>query len=139
MTLLSTLNMTLRWLGRWHHRLHHPKVIMEPISKLVSESWTWKDRMELGQFYLNRMANMYSHKNWGTNNVAVFSRALSGIGTVFTSRNTNLYGVLDNDDFFDYWGGLSMALEYVNGKAPNMYVLDYSNRANQIPSVWSSI
>jgi cobaltochelatase CobN len=99
------------------------------ISKLVSESWTWKDRMELGQFYLNRMANMYSHKNWGTSNVAVFSRALSGIGTVFTSRNTNLYGVLDNDDFFDYWGGLSMALEYVNGKAPDMYVLDYSNRA----------
>jgi len=99
------------------------------ISKLVSESWTWDDRMELGEFYLKRMANMYSHKNWGTNNVAVFSRALTGISTIFTSRNTNLYGVLDNDDFFDYWGGLSMALEYVNGKAPTMYVLDYSNKA----------
>lgn len=127
-----TLNMTPEMAGE----MAITKIFAPPegdygagISKLVSESWTWKDRMELGQFYLNRMANMYSHKNWGTNNVAVFSRALSGIGTVFTSRNTNLYGVLDNDDFFDYWGGLSMALEYVNGKAPNMYVLDYSNRA----------
>jgi cobaltochelatase CobN len=93
-------------------------------------SWTWEDRMELGSFYINRMANMYSHNNWGVNNAVVFSRALSGIGTVFTSRNTNLYGVLDNDDFFDYWGGLSMAIEYVNGQAPSMYVLDYANRAN---------
>lgn len=98
------------------------------ISKAVSESWTWEDRMELGEFYINRMANMYSHNNWGANNAVVFSRALRGIDTVFTSRNTNLYGVLDNDDFFDYWGGLSMALEYVNGQAPKMYVLDYSNR-----------
>ncbi len=98
------------------------------ISKAVSESWTWEDRMELGEFYLNRMANMYSHNNWGYNNPAVFSRALSGIDTIFTSRNTNLYGVLDNDDFFDYWGGLSMAMEYVNGKAPSMFVLDYSNK-----------
>ncbi len=100
------------------------------ISKAVSESWTWEDRMELGEFYINRMGNMYSHNNWGTSNPVVFSRALSGIGTVFTSRNTNLYGVLDNDDFFDYWGGLSMAIEYVNGQAPNMNVLDYANRAN---------
>ncbi|MCE5215144.1 MAG: cobaltochelatase subunit CobN [Methanobacterium sp.] len=100
------------------------------ISKAVSESWTWQDRMELGEFYINRMGNMYSHNNWGTSNPIVFSHALSGIGTVFTSRNTNLYGVLDNDDFFDYWGGLSMAIEYVNGQAPNINVLDYANRAN---------
>ena len=98
------------------------------VSKAVSESWTWEDRMELGEFYLNRMANMYSHNNWGTNNPAVFTRALTGVDTIFTSRNTNLYGVLDNDDFFDYWGGLSMATEYVNGEAPTMFVLDYSNR-----------
>jgi cobaltochelatase CobN len=100
------------------------------ISKAISNSWTWEDRMELGEFFVERMGNMYSHKNWGTSNPLVFQRALTGIDTVFTSRNTNLYGVMDNDDFFDYWGGLSMALEYVNGKAPNMYVLDYSNRAN---------
>ena len=100
------------------------------ISKAVSNSWTWDDRMELGEFYLERMGNMYSHNNWGTSNPLVFKRALTSVGTVFTSRNTNLYRVMDNDDFFDYWGGLSMAIEYVNGKAPDMYVLDYSNRAN---------
>lgn len=100
------------------------------ISKLVSMSWTWEDSSELGEFYIQRMANMYSHNNWGVSNTLVFTRALTGIDTVFTSRNTNLYGVVDNDDYFDYWGGLSMAIEYVNGEAPNMYVLDYSDRSN---------
>jgi len=99
------------------------------ISKSVQLSWTWEDRMQLADFYLKRMANIYSSNYWGASNPLVFKRALTGVGTVYTSRNTNLYGVLDNDDFFDYWGGLSLAIERVNGRAPTMYVLSYGNRA----------
>ncbi|HOK72487.1 MAG TPA: cobaltochelatase subunit CobN [Methanothermobacter sp.] len=99
------------------------------ISKSIQLSWTWEDRMQLADFYLNRMGNIYSSNYWGASNPLVFKRALSGVGTVYTSRNTNLYGVLDNDDFFDYWGGLSLAVERVNGRAPTMYVLSYGNRA----------
>jgi cobaltochelatase CobN len=44
------------------------------------------------------------------------------------SRNTNQYGVLDNADFFDYWGGLSMTVEQISGKAPNFNVLMYANK-----------
>lgn len=99
-------------------------------SRTVGMSWTWQDRMQLADNYLTRMGHIYSGNHWGTSNPQVFSRVLSGAGTVYTSRNTNLYGVLDNDDFFDYWGGLSLAMERVNGKAPNMYVLSYANRAN---------
>jgi len=100
------------------------------ISQSISQSWTWDDTSELAEYYLNRMGRMYSHNNWGTTSSIVFSRALSGISTVFTSRNTNLYGVLDNDDFFDYWGGLSLAIEYVTGSTPTMYVLDYADRSD---------
>lgn len=97
------------------------------ISKLVSMSWTWENRSQLGEFYINRMGNMYSKNNWGTSNPYVFRRALTGIDSMVATRNTNLYGVMDNDDFFDYWGGLSMALEKVNGKAPNFSVLKYAD------------
>ncbi|BDH79645.1 MAG TPA: DUF3344 domain-containing protein [Methanothermobacter sp.] len=99
------------------------------ISKSIQLSWTWEDRMQLADFYLNRMGNIYSSNYWGASNPLVFKRALTGVGAVYTSRNTNLYGVLDNDDFFDYWGGLSLAIERVNGRAPAMYVLSYGNRA----------
>lgn len=100
------------------------------ISKLVSMSWTWNDTDELAQFYLGRMGNMYSKNYWGDTNALVFLRALSNSDTIITSRNTNQYGVLDNDDFFDYWGGLSMAVENVTGKSPNMKVLMYADKSN---------
>jgi len=100
------------------------------ISKLVSMSWTWNDTDELAQFYLGRMGNMYSKNYWGDTNSLVFLRALSNSDTIITSRNTNQYGVLDNDDFFDYWGGLSMAVENASGKTPKMKVLMYADKDN---------
>ena len=93
-------------------------------------SWTWNDTDELAQFYLGRMGNMYSKNYWGDTNSLVFLRALSNSDTIITSRNTNQYGVLDNDDFFDYWGGLSMAVENVSGKSPKMNVLMYADKNN---------
>jgi cobaltochelatase CobN len=42
---------------------------------------------------------------------------------VIHSRSTNLYGVVDNDDFFDFAGGLNLATKQVNGgAAPEFYV-----------------
>ncbi len=100
------------------------------ISKLVSMSWTWNDTSELADFYLGRMGNMYSKNYWGDTNPLVFLRALSNSDTIVASRNTNQYGVLDNDDFFDYWGGLSMAVEEISGKAPKFNVLMYADKNN---------
>lgn len=93
-------------------------------------SWTWNDTSELADFYLGRMGNMYSKKYWGDTNPLVFLRALSNSDTIVASRNTNQYGVLDNDDFFDYWGGLSMTVEKILGKAPKFNVLMYADKNN---------
>ena len=98
------------------------------IAKSVSLSWTWNDTDELADFYLGRMGNMYSRFYWGETNPLVFARALNNTNDLIVSRNTNVYGVLDNDDFFDYWGGLSMTMAYVNGNTPNMNVLMYGNK-----------
>ena len=98
------------------------------ISKLVSMSWTWNDTSELADFYLGRMGNMYSKNYWGDTNPLVFLKALSNSDTIVASRNTNQYGVLDNDDFFDYWGGLSMTVEEISGKTPKFNVLMYADK-----------
>lgn len=100
------------------------------ISKLVQMSWTWNDTSELADFYLGRMGNMYSKNYWGDTNPIVFFRALSNADTIVASRNTNQYGVLDNDDFFDYWGGLSMTVEQISGKTPKMNILMYADKAH---------
>ncbi len=97
------------------------------ISQSVKQSWTWSNSAELAENYLNRMGHIYSSENWGTYSAKAFKRALTGVSKVFTSRDTNLYGILDNDDFFDYWGGLSLAITAVNGQTPDMYVLKYGS------------
>ncbi len=100
------------------------------ISKLASMSWTWNETDELSEFYIGRMGNMYSKYYWGETDPIVFMRALSNTDHIVVSRNTNQYGVLDNDDFFDYWGGLSMTVEYLSNKTPTMNVLMYANKDN---------
>lgn len=109
------------------------------IAKAVSLSWTWNETSELGNFYIDRMGNMYSKYYWGETNPFCFMRALNNTGYLFVSRNTNVYGVLDNDDFFDYWGGLSLAMTLVNKKTPNMNVLMYGDKNHPYISSINSV
>lgn len=101
------------------------------VSKGAEMSWTWNDRSELAEIYFNRMSHAYSERSWGVSMPDTFKELLKGVQTAYHSRSTNLYGVADNDDYFDYFGGLSMAIEMMNnGRAPDLYVLRYSNPAN---------
>ncbi len=101
------------------------------VSKAVEQAWTWDNRDQVADVYLNRMSHSYSERGWGNTNLDLFKDLLSGITVAYHSRSTNLYGVLDNDDYFDYFGGLSMAIEKVNdGRAPDLNVLYYANPAN---------
>lgn len=109
------------------------------ISKLVSMSWTWNDTDELSEFYIGRMGNMYSKYYWGDTDPVVFMRALSNTDHIVVSRNTNQYGVLDNDDFFDYWGGLSMTVAYLTNKTPTMNVLMYADKENAYVSSFEKV
>ena len=45
----------------------------------------------------------------------------------YLGRASNLYGLMDNNDAFDYLGGLSLAVETVSGRVPASYVADHPN------------
>ncbi|MDI6892793.1 MAG: cobaltochelatase subunit CobN [Actinomycetota bacterium] len=101
------------------------------VNKAIEQSWTWENRDQVADVYLNRMSHSYSERGWGSTNKDLFEDLLHGITVAYHSRSTNLYGVLDNDDYYDYYGGLSMAIEKVNnGQAPSLNVLYYANPAN---------
>ncbi|RAP48632.1 MAG: hypothetical protein BZ136_04670, partial [Methanosphaera sp. rholeuAM74] len=42
----------------------------------------------------------------------------------------NLYGVIDNDDYFDYWGGLYNAMGYINNADIAFNVIKYGENVN---------
>jgi cobaltochelatase CobN len=100
------------------------------VNHAVEQSWTGT-RDDITDLYLDRMGHAYSERNWGITDSELLETLLKGVDTSYSSRSTNLYGVLDNDDFYGYIGGLSMAIERANdGKAPNSYIIYDANPSN---------
>jgi cobaltochelatase CobN len=92
------------------------------ISKLVKQSKDAGNARGLVEAYLNHMNHAYSAELWGEAAPAALAQHLAGNEAVIHSRSTNVYGVLDNDDFFDFAGGLSLATQSITGAAPQFYV-----------------
>ncbi|RLA93745.1 MAG: cobaltochelatase subunit CobN, partial [Deltaproteobacteria bacterium] len=94
------------------------------LDKAIPASGTWEKDDKLTDLYINRMNYAYGRNVWGKKSRDAFMQALKGTDLVVHSRSTNLFGVLDNDDFYQYLGGLAMAVRNVSGKTPELYVSD---------------
>lgn len=97
------------------------------INRVIEQAWTWNSRDQVADVYLGKMGHAYSAEEWGAADPTAYRDVLQGIEQSFHSRATNLYGIVDNDDYFDYFGGLSLAIERVNGRPPANYVLFYAD------------
>ncbi|NTS76306.1 cobaltochelatase subunit CobN [Catenovulum sp. SM1970] len=99
------------------------------INRLVERSGAWQKREELAQVYLRRLGHSYGNRGFGAPAQAAFKSVLSNVENTYFGRSSNLYGLIDNNDAFDYLGGLSLAIESITGKAPNNFVIDHSDPA----------
>ncbi|MBL8210453.1 MAG: cobaltochelatase subunit CobN [Bryobacterales bacterium] len=87
---------------------------------------------ELVSTYLNHMGHAYSSELWGQSVPNALSSHLQGNQVVLNSRSSAVYGVLDNDDFFEFTGGLNAATKAANGgNAPEFLVVDVRKRGNE--------
>ncbi len=98
-------------------------------SSLASDTWETDDK--LANLYLDRMGFAYGadEKRWSENvgnalgeGQGLYSKVLSGTQGVIFSRSTNLYALMTNDDPFQYFGGIGLAVRHLDGKTPEMYV-----------------
>lgn len=92
------------------------------VNTLVERSGSWQDRSELARSYVNRMGHAYGMNYQGEPVQAAFEDSLKHVTRTYLGRSSNLYGLMDNNDAFDYLGGLSMAVEHLSGKAPENFV-----------------
>ncbi len=95
---------------------------------------TWEDDSKLADLYLKRMGYAFGNdeKRW-SENVAdsdLYSKVLSGTDAVIFSRSTNLYALLTNDDPFQYFGGIGLAVRHLDGQTPEMYVSNLRRKDN---------
>jgi len=93
-------------------------------SSLASD--TWDSDAKLANLYLDRMGFAFGkdEKRWSENmaDTGLYGQVLSGTEAVVFSRSTNLYALLTNDDPFQYFGGIGLAVRHLDGKTPQMYV-----------------
>jgi len=100
------------------------------INRLVERSGAWEKRAELAKVYIRRLGHSYSSGTFGKPSQGAFKRVLSDVENTYFGRSSNLYGLIDNNDAFDYLGGLSLAVESLTGKAPNNFVIDHADPQN---------
>jgi cobaltochelatase CobN len=99
------------------------------INRLAERSGAWSDRKELAQAYLGRIGHAYRSDGASQARQDLLRANLSTVRNTYLGRASNLYGLMDNNDAFDYLGGLSLAVETVSGHVPASYVADHSNVA----------
>ena len=104
------------------------------VNRLAERSGAWDDRKQLGKTFIKRMGHVYGVESEGLNSggsaQTLFKTQLSQVGNTYLGRASNLYGLIDNNDAFDYLGGLNLAIETVTGEAPESYVISHANNQN---------
>lgn len=97
------------------------------VNRMVERSGSWQDRSDIAAVYIRRMSHAYGLNLSGEPLQEVFKQRLSRIGKTYLGRASNLYGLMDNNDAFDYLGGLSLAVETVKGEAPDNFILFHAD------------
>lgn len=101
------------------------------INAQAERSGSWNDRSVLGESYAHRMGHAYGVDLRGSAQQQLFQQQLQHVQNTYLGRSSNLYGLIDNNDVFDYLGGLSLAVETLSGNVPANNVMFYadSNKA----------
>ncbi|GAW92496.1 cobaltochelatase subunit CobN [Calderihabitans maritimus] len=91
------------------------------VSEMVEATSFWDKQEDLARTYLARMRYAYGKRVYGQEAESAFRRVLSNT-EVITQVRDSLWGVLDNDDVYQYLGGLNLAARQVSGREVDVYI-----------------
>ena len=94
------------------------------LGEAIPASGGWEDDEKLTDLYINRLNYAYGRNVWGKQSREAFTEALKGTDVIIHSRASNIFGVLDNDDVYQYLGGMSMAVRNLTGEEPDLVISD---------------
>jgi len=99
------------------------------VSDLVKATSAWDSTQDLIDTYLARMSYIYGRNNYGVQALETFRQMLGTVDAVTQVRDS-MYGVLDNDDVYQYLGGLKLAAEAESGRSVDAYIVNTRNAAD---------
>lgn len=93
------------------------------VAQVVERSRDAKDSNAVGDIFMHNSNFVFSSETWGGTTGGALAAHLSGNQAVLFSRTSTLFGAADNDDVYQYFGGLGAATKQVNGgAAPDMFI-----------------
>lgn len=95
------------------------------LSPLLNES-QWENRADLADAYLASSGFAYAQGMEGAPARPALEAMAKGVDGVVQAQDAREFDLLDSDDFHEFAGGLSAAVERLKGEAPAIYHLDTS-------------
>ncbi|WP_159023757.1 cobaltochelatase subunit CobN [Formosa sp. L2A11] len=93
------------------------------------KNWTTSD--DLAQAYINWSGYAYFGKNnSGKSAHETFKKRLSNIEVVMQNQDNREHDILDSDDYYQFQGGMTAAVNTVKGSQPETYFGDHSRPDN---------
>ncbi|MCA3574190.1 MAG: cobaltochelatase subunit CobN, partial [Aestuariivirga sp.] len=86
----------------------------------------WTDRADLAAAYVTWGAYAYGAKADGLNDEASFTERLRRIEAVVHNQDNREHDLLDSDDYYQFEGGMTAAVEQASGQRPRVYHNDHS-------------
>ncbi|WP_415901680.1 cobaltochelatase subunit CobN [Neptuniibacter sp. QD29_5] len=88
----------------------------------------WEQKSDLAEAYLNWGGYAYGNqKGDGVAAPQAFQHQLSQLEAVVQNQDNREHDLLDSDDYYQFQGGMSNAVEVYRGEAPQVYHSDHSN------------
>ncbi|MDP2618966.1 MAG: cobaltochelatase subunit CobN [Hyphomicrobiales bacterium] len=95
------------------------------LQALIDEK-LWASREDLARAYIDWGGHAYGAGAAGARDTQGFRRRLSGVEAVVHNQDNREHDLLDSDDYYQFEGGMSAAVEHVSGARPVVYHNDHS-------------
>jgi len=89
-------------------------------------SGRWHDGADLAQAYLRAGAFAYGQGGHGTPARAAFEQRLARVDAVLHNQDNREHDLLDSDDYYQFQGGMAVAVEQLAGAPAALYHGDFS-------------
>jgi len=89
-------------------------------------SGRWQDGADLAQAYLRAGAFAYGQGGHGAPARAAFEQRLAHVDAVLHNQDNREHDVLDSDDYYQFQGGMAVAVEQLAGAPAALYHGDFS-------------
>ncbi|MDH3742201.1 MAG: cobaltochelatase subunit CobN, partial [Hyphomicrobiales bacterium] len=95
------------------------------LQALIDEK-LWTERTDLAAAYITWGSYAYGKAANGTRSQETFTRRLKRIEAVVHNQDNREHDLLDSDDYYQFEGGMTAAVEATSGKMPTVYHNDHS-------------